>query len=657
MAVTRTSTSSSALVSLVPHAAHPDHDHHVQFYDDHRFLVERVAAFVGEGLLADGGGIVVATPEHLAAVERELTERGIDLARARTEGRFVGADASSTLDRLMVDGVVDGARFRAVIGDIVAAVRGAARGPVRIYGEMIDLLWRRSEPEAMLRLEDLWNELAHEHPFSLLCGYVLAAFADERHVHMFQRVCDRHGHVASSEMLRGYAISDQGTRIIAELEQRARALETEVARRTAAEAEREQLLLAERQARADSELLYRLIDAVNRTRDVDEVYDLALNAIHEATGADRVAILAFDDDGVMRFRAWRGLSDDYRCAVEGHTPWPHGVRDPQPIVVEDTETDATWAAYREVFRAEGIRALAFVPVMFYGRLLGKLMLYGDQPRPFGERDLRMAATVAGKVAQATVRKRAEQELARALEEERRARREAEAAIRAREEILSVVSHDLRNPLGAIMMSAASLLNVEPADKKGPRIRTQAERIHRQAERMARLIEDLVDFAGIQAGALRMEPCPNPPAELIEAAAELFAPLAEERGLTFRTEVAPDLPMVECDCERAVQVLSNLLSNAIKVTAKGGEIAIGAGRGDTDEDEVVFWVRDTGPGIHQADLPRLFERYWRSEHPSYKGAGLGLSIAKGVVEAHGCRIWAESKIGEGSKFLFTLRLAR
>jgi len=207
-----------------------------------------------------------------------------------------------------------------------------------------------------------------------------------------------------------------------------------------------------------------------------------------------------------------------------------------------------------------------------------------------------------------------------------------------------VSHDLRNPLGTILMGAQTLLLQldDPA-----RTRITAQRIHRQAERMARLIEDLVDFAAIQAGKITLDRRPHAPDAIVRAAAELFAPLAAEREVRFDVRTMPDQPPVTCDAERAAQVLSNLLSNALKVTPRSGTITLGV------EPNGVFYVRDTGPGIDADELPRLFERYWRSKHSTYKGAGLGLSIAKGIVDAHGGTIWVTSAPGAGSTFRFTL----
>lgn len=296
------------------------------------------------------------------------------------------------------------------------------------------------------------------------------------------------------------------------------------------------------------------------------------------------------------------------------------------------------------FRAEGLRALAFVPLVHRGVLLGKFMLYRDAPRAFRPAEIRLAQAIAAHVSQAVVRA----ETSRA---ERAARLEADEATRAREEILSVVSHDLRNPLGAIMMGASALMHaLDASDPKLGRFYIAAERIQRQSERMARLIEDLVDFAGIQAGVLAIARAPHQPESLLAQTRDLFHPLATERGLVFEAEAEAALPAVSCDAERVVQIFGNLVANAMKVTPRGGSIRIGA---RTEARRIVFFVEDTGPGIAEDELPSLFQRYWRSKHAQYKGAGLGLSIAHGLVEAHGGRIWARSQVGAGSTFFFSL----
>jgi signal transduction histidine kinase len=395
---------------------------------------------------------------------------------------------------------------------------------------------------------------------------------------------------------------------------------------------------------AELELLFEVTAAISRAEDVADVHHLALAAVARASDADRVAILIADTRGSMRFATSRGLSETYQRAVEGHSPWAADAEDPQPVVVDDAETDPAWAKYRDVFRAEGIRALAFVPLVHQRQLLGKFMLYRDAARAFAPRDIQLAATIAVHVAHAVARHRSQEALARALRDER-------AATRACEEILSVVSHDLRNPLGAVLMGASSLLHVptEPADPRLERVRTTAERIVRQATRMARQIDDLVDFAGIQAGRLSLDRRVHAPADLVAAAAEIFGSLADERGVKLEA-ARPELPPIVCDADRGVQVLANLIANALKVTPRGGAISIGAeARGEAP----LFYVRDTGPGIDASELPHLFERYWRSASSSYKGTGLGLSIASGIVAAHGGKIWVDSAPGTGSTFWFSL----
>jgi len=400
---------------------------------------------------------------------------------------------------------------------------------------------------------------------------------------------------------------------------------------------------------AETELLYQLTAACNEIAELAPIHELALTAVTRGTHCDRAAILLFDADRVMRFVASRGLSATYRAAVEGHSPWTANASAPQSVLVADTEADPAWAAYREAFRAEGVRSLAFVPLVHHGVLLGKFMLYREEPRAFSAAEIRLAQAISTHVAQSVVRVQREEELARLYRFEREAHHLAEEATRAREEILSVVSHDLRNPLGTILIGSSTL-----ADSADPRVAAVGARIQRQAVRMARLIEDLVDFAGIEAGRLAITRAPQAPASMIETTRELFRQQANERGLQLEASAVSPLPVVDCDAERVVQIFGNLVGNALKVTPRGGSIEIGA---QPENDDVVFFVRDTGPGIAPDELPSLFQRHWRSKHAHYKGAGLGLSIARGIVEAHGGRIWAESQLGRGSTFFFSLTSTR
>ena len=228
--------------------------------------------------------------------------------------------------------------------------------------------------------------------------------------------------------------------------------------------------------------------------------------------------------------------------------------------------------------------------------------------------------------------------------------EAQAATRAREEILAVVSHDLKNPLGVVLMTAENLLELDVPVELGAQIQRTAERLKRSAQRMSRLIDDLVDFDSMRTGRLAIEARPCTPIDIVVAAFELASPLARARGLTLVPRLAPELPSCKADKERVVQALGNLVQNALKVSPRGEAIGVVVQR---IGDELVFSVEDHGPGIPPDELPRLFERYWRGENRAYKGTGLGLTIAKGILDAHGGRIWAESEVGRGSRFSFAL----
>jgi len=225
------------------------------------------------------------------------------------------------------------------------------------------------------------------------------------------------------------------------------------------------------------------------------------------------------------------------------------------------------------------------------------------------------------------------------------------AIVGRDHILQVVTHDLRNPLNAIQWIASLLLQKTPITSgEGDAERAKLETILWSAGRMARLIGDLADLASIQAQRLRVERQPCDAGQLVREAAASFEAIAGERRLGLRCELDDAPPAVVCDRDRISQIFSNLIGNAVQVSGAGGSIVLGARRLG---DDTLFSVSDTGPGIRKEDLELIFERYRRGVTPGYEGTGLGLDIARGLVRAHGGTIWAESTIGVGSTFYFTI----
>ena len=295
---------------------------------------------------------------------------------------------------------------------------------------------------------------------------------------------------------------------------------------------------------------------------------------------------------------------------------------------------------------EGERARIGVPLAWRGTVVGALVLEaGDDGRRFGPADLAGAEELARRLALAV--------------ENIRLRSDGQEAARSREDLLAIVSHDLRNPLGVVMASSALLLKsplVDPPGKEG-RSKRQVEAIQRAGTRMNRLIRDLLDFAAIQAGRLTISSHPRGVGELVREVFDAAAPQAEAKSLKL-IDGSPESPLrVACDHDRVIQLFDSVVGNAVKFSGEGGSVTVTA---EPDGDMVRFAISDEGPGIPSEELPHVFDRYYQAKRRNRDGIGLGLSIARGIVEAHGGRIWVESPAaptGVGTRFFFTLPAAQ
>jgi len=223
------------------------------------------------------------------------------------------------------------------------------------------------------------------------------------------------------------------------------------------------------------------------------------------------------------------------------------------------------------------------------------------------------------------------------------------ALRTREEVLAVVSHDLRNPVGTIYSAASLLLDLElPPEKRRGHLQT----VKRSAERMNRLIRDLLDVALLEAGGFRVIPSRFNVRELVLELLVSHWLQADDVGVRLRSHVPDNVGEGWGDRDRVLQALGNMLENALRLTPRGGQVEVSA-RTATPGGEIHLSVSDTGPGISSEDQERLFDRFWQVSRKDKLGAGLGLSIAKGIVEAHGGRVWVESREGEGSTFWMSI----
>jgi signal transduction histidine kinase len=230
--------------------------------------------------------------------------------------------------------------------------------------------------------------------------------------------------------------------------------------------------------------------------------------------------------------------------------------------------------------------------------------------------------------------------------------QAKEAIAAREDILAFVSHDLKNSLMSLFLNVEMLHRNAPADDRRHGWK-QLERIRRGILQMRRMIEDLLDVGSIDSGRLAIDPREHEIGDLFQDAMELSAPLIADKRIEIKIEMPAAPFKVRCDRERMMQVFSNLIGNAVKFVPEHGTIVLSAAASGTN---ALVSVRDTGPGIPPARLPHLFQRYWQADETARKGRGLGLFITKGIVEAQGGVIWAESQVGTGSTFFITLPLA-
>jgi PAS domain S-box-containing protein len=291
----------------------------------------------------------------------------------------------------------------------------------------------------------------------------------------------------------------------------------------------------------------------------------------------------------------------------------------------------------EVLRTLGLRSFLAVPLIAHDRPLGILGLASaSADRPYEREERLLAEELARRAALAV--------------DNARLYREARDAIAARDEVLGVVSHDLGNPLSAVRVTTRVVTRLLEGGETDQAARHLGA-IRESVLQMERLIRDLLEVRRIESGRLKLVRRPEPVRPLVEEAVRSLQPLADEAGVTLEQHLHTDLPAtIVVDADRIRQVFSNLIGNALKFTPSGGAITVGA---DPGRQAVDFWVRDTGPGLDADALAHVFDRFWQARQQGSHGIGLGLSIAKGLTEAHGGAIRVDSTPGEGSRFTFRI----
>ena len=731
-------------------------NHLVQFYESDAFPAQRVSEFIADGVRVGESIVIIATPEHRSAIEKPLSDRGVNLAGLRNGGQYIPLDAKETVARLMDGRALDEKLFYRVVGGVITqAAKGGRR--VRAFGEMVAVLWEEGNSQGAIELEKLWNQLSETLLFTLFCAYPIKGFCDADNGDIFRDICNTHSTVLPTE---GYVTSGQTDeehfRNIALLEQKAKSLEMEIAKRKSMEvrgrllaaivessddaiiskdlngiitswnngAERifgytaaeivghsvTELIPPDRQheepnilarlrrglridhyetirrrkdgsdveisltvspmkddtgkvigaskiarditERKRSELqrqvLYELASAVNRSVALPEIYQVALDAICRCQSAHRASILLADTEGAMRFKAWHNLSEEYRRAVEGHSPWQRDDSTPQAVCVDDVSKARLDDQLRAVIEREGIRSLAFLPITYEGKLLGKFMIYYDIPHHFTVEELRPAETIVSQVAFAIERRRSGENLERMVNERTASLREAIAQM---EEFSYTVSHDLRAPVRA-MQCYAEVLMEDYGAQLDEHAKRYLDRIIRGGTRMDRLIQDILTYSRLSRREIHLQPV-----SLDKLTREIIRQYSDLGSSTpADISVEGQLSSVLGHEASLSQAISNLLNNAIKFVAPGKtpQVRVRTERRDRD---VRLWIEDNGIGIKPEYQHRLFNVFERV-HPekNYEGTGIGLAIVRKAAERMGGKAGVESDGVNGSRFWVQLPAA-
>jgi PAS domain S-box-containing protein len=423
-----------------------------------------------------------------------------------------------------------------------------------------------------------------------------------------------------------------------------------------AEREREALLVREMEARAAAESAHLRIAFLARASDVlhsslayEETFRTLLDLIVPVLATYCVVDVVDERGAVRRLHVVHADPDKRELAgrllaaprSQSHYLTRRAILESKVELLNDV-SDRLFVDIAEdedhlaILRALAPASMMMVPLLARERVLGALLFARDaSERAYDEEDVALAVELAQRAASAV--------------DNAQLHRSAQRAIRARDDVLGVVSHDLRNPLAVISMCTTSL--TESGFGDDARNREAIRAIQDSTQWAQRLIQDLLDVAAIEAGGLSITRRSEDPVLLVTRAALYFEELAARGSITLETDLPERLPAVLCDSDRMLQAFGNLIGNALKFTPTGGTIRLGA----ADEGEFVrFFVEDNGPGIPDEDVPHIFDRFWTARRDSrIRGTGMGLAIVRGIAEAHRGHVWAARGLSGGAVINFLI----
>jgi PAS domain S-box-containing protein len=596
--------------TVIPSGGTPHDDHFVRFYQNDSHLYNTVGRFLREGVECGEALVVIATPEHRAGFEQALADAGYDAAALTARGDLTVLDAQETLSTFLIgdlaSGVLDPDAFEKVIDGVLEQVSaGIVRRKVRVFGEMVALLFKSGNAEATAALEELWNTLVQTHSFQLCCAYALADFNRETHLEPFHRICALHSHVLPAESYDRRANAREQDRQLAVLQQRAAALEGEVAHRKQIEETLRQ-----------------------RDRQLTDFLENATEGLHWL-GPDGIILWAN--------RAELELLGYSRTEYVGHHVSEFHA---DAVVAADMlarlANDETLQGYEARMRAKD-GSIKHVVV--------NSSVYREDGRFVHSRCF---------IRDITDWKQAQAERDSLLLRERASREEAEKANQMKDEFLAIVSHELRTPLNAIMGWTHVLRSA--ATPQPEQTRRALEVIERNARIQTQIVSDVLDISRITSGKMLLNPAQVDANHIVGAALESVRPAAEARKIALQSTLPPEPRYVWADPERMQQVVGNLVSNAVKFTPSGGKVGVSLNAAGPD---VEITVTDTGKGIAAEFLPHVFERFRQADSSiirNHGGLGLGLAIVKHLVELHRGRVeaWSAGE-GRGATFRVVLPL--
>lgn len=586
--------------AAVAEAATGEAGHFVQFYAEDDFIVDEVADFLDGALRAGDAAILIATPEHRAQIARQLKGFG-DVAGSSPwfPGELITLDARETLAKFMVKGTPDPALFLASVGAVMARAANGGTRAVRAFGEMVALLCADGNPDAAIRLEELWNGLAQRHTFSLLCAYPMNLFASADHAEAFRHICAAHSRVQPAGGFSTLADPAELALTVAALQQKAIALQTEVARRSAAE-----------------QTLRR------REKELSDFLENAAEGLHRVSADGTILWANRAELEMLGYRA-----DEY----VGHNVADFYV-EPQQItgILGRLAAGETLHDEPATLRCKnGSRKHVQITSNAYFEN-GELVYTRCFTRDVSERHA----------------------LEQANSERSKLFENLQAASRAKDEFLAMLGHELRNPLSPIV-TALQLMKMR-GDLQSSK---EQAIIQRQVEHLIRLVDDLLDVSRITRGKVELRTELVEIGQVLARAVEMASVLFEQRRHQLSIDVASAGLLWRGDPTRLAQVVANLLTNAARYTDPGGNISL---RATHEADQTLrISVRDNGRGLSAELLPRVFELFFqghRGVDRAEGGLGIGLALVKNLVELHGGTVEAKSDgPGCGSEFIVRLPL--